>query len=54
LQPSKLPSSLSYIVQYVIMFAQVASQSFMTYWAMRFESSWILMRVAPHAFAMCM
>jgi hypothetical protein len=29
LHPSKLPSSLSYIAQYAIMFAQVASHSFM-------------------------
>jgi hypothetical protein len=49
--PSKLRSSLSYIARYAIMFAQVASHSFMTCWAMRFESPWILMRVAPQAFA---
>jgi hypothetical protein len=52
--PSKLPSSLSYIARYAIMFTQVASHSFMTCSAMRFESPWILMQVAPQAFAICM
>jgi hypothetical protein len=48
---SKLPSSLLYIARYAIMFVQVASHSFMTCWAMSFESLWILMRVAPQALA---
>jgi hypothetical protein len=51
---SKSPSSLSYMARYAIMFAQVVLHSFMTCWAMRFESPWILMRAAPQAFAMRM